>query len=167
MIDELAAAAENVIAVHHDQNRGIEAGWSSGLEASSGSLICLIDSDLQYVPEDVWRLYREYLASPDDMIQGYRSSVGRDGRDPRYGLSRGLNVMLNLLFGMRLARQQVGIRALPPRGARPTPSTTGAATATSRPSSRSPRPRRATPSGRSRCSSIRGCWGPRSSRVSP
>ena len=108
VIDKLAAGAENVIAVHHDQNRGIEAGWRSGLEASSGGLVCLIDSDLQYVPEDVWRLYREYLASPEDVIQGFRSSVGREGNDPRYGLSRGLNVMLNLLFGMRLRDNKSG-----------------------------------------------------------
>ncbi|MGA9633928.1 MAG: glycosyltransferase [Solirubrobacterales bacterium] len=108
VIDDLAATAENVVAVHHEQNSGIEAGWRSGLEASSGSLICLIDSDLQYVPEDVWRLYREFLASPDDMIQGYRSTVARDGRDPRYQLSRGLNLMLNLLFGMRLRDNKSG-----------------------------------------------------------
>jgi phenylacetate-CoA ligase len=108
LVDELAAGADNVIAVHHERNRGIEAGWRSGLDASSGSLVCLIDSDLQYVPEDVWRLYREFLASPEDMIQGFRSSVARDGRDPRYRLSRGLNLMLNLLFGMRLRDNKSG-----------------------------------------------------------
>src|SRR4029078_9994748 len=77
-------------------------------EASSGTLVCLIDSDLQYVPEDVWRLYREYLASPDDVIQGFRSSGARDVGDPRYRLSRGLNFILNALFGTRLKDNKSG-----------------------------------------------------------
>jgi phenylacetate-CoA ligase len=108
VVDRLAAANDDVVAVHHEGNRGIEAAWRSGLEASSGTLVCLIDSDLQYVPEDVWRLYREYLASPDDVIQGFRSSVARDVGDPRYRLSRGLNFILNALFGMRLKDNKSG-----------------------------------------------------------
>jgi phenylacetate-CoA ligase len=108
VIDELAAGSDDVVAVHHERNLGIEAAWRSGLKASSGILVCLIDSDLQYVPEDVWRLYREYLASPEDVIQGFRSSVAREGRDPRYRLSRGLNLLLNLLFGMRLRDNKSG-----------------------------------------------------------
>lgn len=108
VVDRLAAERENVIAVHHERNLGIEAAWRSGLEASSGGLICITDSDLQYMPEDVWRLYREFLASPDDMIQGFRSSVARERGDPRYLLSRGLNLILNLLFGMRLRDNKSG-----------------------------------------------------------
>jgi phenylacetate-CoA ligase len=108
VIDRLAAGDATVVAVHHERNRGIEASWRSGLDASTGKLVCLIDSDLQYVPEDVWRLYREFQRSPDDMIQGFRSSVARDGRDPRYSLSRGLNLILNLIFGMRLEDNKSG-----------------------------------------------------------
>ena len=63
-------------AVHHERNRGIEAAWKSGLEASSGRVVCVIDSDLQYMPEDVWRLYREYLGSPEDVV---RASAAQSG----------------------------------------------------------------------------------------
>lgn len=99
-IDELARLHEPVKAVHHPQNRGMEAGWRTGLENSDGELVCLIDADLQYLPEDVWRLYREHRHSGADMVQGFRSTIGRL-RDGRYILSKGLNVLLNGLFGMR------------------------------------------------------------------
>ncbi len=78
----------------------MEAGWNSGLENSDGEFVCLIDADLQYVPEDVWRLYREMLHSGSDLVQGFRSTIGRL-RDGRYVLSIGLNFLLNSCFGMR------------------------------------------------------------------
>jgi phenylacetate-CoA ligase len=107
VMDELARDNRNVIAVHHEENRGIAAAWQTGLEASSGKLVCLIDSDLQYVPEDVWRLYRESVQTPDDVVQGYRSSLGWN-RGIRYRLSRGLNLMVNLLFGTHLRDAKSG-----------------------------------------------------------
>jgi phenylacetate-CoA ligase len=99
MIDALARQHEPVKAVHHPENRGMEAGWRTGLQNSDGELVCLIDADLQYVPEDVWRLYREYRHSGADLVQGFRSAIGRL-RDGRYVLSKGLNIMLNGLFSM-------------------------------------------------------------------
>jgi len=99
VIDRLAAENANVVGVHHPHNRGIEAGWRSGLERARGEYVCFIDADLQNVPEDVWRLYREIRHSHADLVQGCRSTIGRL-KDGRYLLSRGLNLVLNLLFGM-------------------------------------------------------------------
>ena len=99
LIDSLAKQHPNVVAVHHPSNRGIEAGWKTGLMTASGEHACLIDADLQNLPEDVSRLYREIRFSHADLVQGFRSSIGRV-RDSRYLLSRGLNLILNLLFGM-------------------------------------------------------------------
>jgi phenylacetate-CoA ligase len=99
VIDGLAARYSNVIAVHHVRNQGIEAGWRSGVERARGEYVCFIDADLQYLPEDVWRLYREIQLTHADLVQGHRSTIGRL-RDSRYLLSRGLNVLLNVLFGM-------------------------------------------------------------------
>jgi phenylacetate-CoA ligase len=99
VVDGLAARYPNVIAVHHAQNQGIEAGWRSGVERARGECVCFIDADLQYLPEDVWRLYREIQLTHADLVQGHRSTIGRL-RDSRYLLSRGLNVLLNVLFGM-------------------------------------------------------------------
>jgi phenylacetate-CoA ligase len=106
-VDQLAREHHNVIAVHHVTNRGIVAGWRSGLEASHGDLVCLIDADLQNLPEDVCRLYREIRVSGADVVQGYRSSIGRL-RDSRYLLSKTLNVILNTCFGMRLRDNKSG-----------------------------------------------------------
>jgi phenylacetate-CoA ligase len=107
VVDRLAAEHERVVAVHHARNQGIAEAWQTGLDASSGELVCIIDSDLQYLPEDVWRLYRTYVGSPVDMVQGHRSSLNWN-RDLRFRLSRGLNVLLNRLFAMDLEDNKSG-----------------------------------------------------------
>ena len=104
---ELAARYPFVRPLRHDQNQGIAAAWRSGAQAARGELVCIIDADLQYQPEDILRLHRELLWSNCDIVQGYRSMVGRE-RDTRYYYSRGLNAMLNGLFGMRLYDNKSG-----------------------------------------------------------
>lgn len=108
VIERLAAERPELVKpVRHPRNLGIVPAWRSGLAAASGSHVCLIDADLQNLPEDVWRLYREAQFSNADLTQGFRSSVGRL-RDSRYVLSKGLNFLLNLLFGMRLRDNKSG-----------------------------------------------------------
>ena len=107
LIDELARKHPEIIAVHHERNRGSEGGWNSGVSAAAGEFVCLIDADLQNLPEDVWRLYREILHTNADVVQGFRSSVGRL-QDARYTLSKGLNIILNTLFGMRARDNKSG-----------------------------------------------------------
>src|SRR5262249_45266675 len=107
LADQLARDHLNVVAIHHGANRGIAAGWRSGLEASHGDLVCLIDADLQNLPEDICRLYREIRLSGSDVVQGYRSSIGRL-RDSRLILSKTLNTILNRCFGMRLRDNKSG-----------------------------------------------------------
>ncbi|MBM3227723.1 glycosyltransferase [Candidatus Peribacteria bacterium] len=105
--DMLVAQYSNVHCIRHDRNQGIAGGWMTGVEAAKGQLVCFIDADLQNPPEEVWRLYREMQWSLADMIQGTRSSIGRM-RDSRYFLSRTLNVILNLLFGMKAVDNKSG-----------------------------------------------------------
>jgi len=107
VIDALAKAHPEVVPVHHEKNRGLAAGWDSGVLKATGTYVCLIDADLQYQPEDVARLHRELLHTRVDMVQGSRSLIGRQ-RDSRYHLSRGLNTMLNMMFGMRLRDNKSG-----------------------------------------------------------
>lgn len=102
----------NVKTVQHNRNQGIEAAWRSGLELAAGRYVCLIDSDLQNLPEDVWRLYREIDYSKADVVQGYRSSIGRL-RDSRYFLSKALNFILNILFRMRAKDNKSGFIIAP------------------------------------------------------
>lgn len=92
--------AGRVRAVYHETNQGLEQAWRSALEVSRGIYICLIDSDLQYQPEDIYRLYRDMKFSNVDLVQGTRSHIGRL-KDGRYILSVGLNTILNICFGMK------------------------------------------------------------------
>jgi phenylacetate-CoA ligase len=107
VIDRLEAGDDEVRGVHHAENRGILAAWQSGLQRAEGEYVCLIDADLQYQPEDIARLLDEIRFSRADFVQGWRSEIGRKP-DPRYYYSRVLNLMLNLLFGMRLRDNKSG-----------------------------------------------------------
>jgi len=107
VIDALAAQYDNVVAVHHPVNRGIAGAWQTGVERSSGTYVCLIDADLQYLPEEVWRLYREIESTRADMVQGSRSTIERL-RDSRYLYSKALNFMLNISFRMNLRDNKSG-----------------------------------------------------------
>ena len=107
LMQQLAAQHPFVRPVFHSHNRGIAAAWRSGAEAALGQHVCILDADLQYQPEDILRLRRELLWSNCDVVQGFRSAVGRE-RDSRYFYSRGLNVLLNSLFDMRLADNKSG-----------------------------------------------------------
>jgi phenylacetate-CoA ligase len=107
VISQLAAHDPTIIGCHHRLNQGLAAGWATGLAASRGQYVCLIDADLQNLPEDVGRLYREITVSHVDLVQGYRSTIGRL-KDSRYTLSIGLNFLLNLLFGMKLRDNKSG-----------------------------------------------------------
>ena len=96
-----------VVGRFHARNAGIAAAWKTGVAAARGDYVVVIDADLQYQPEDILRLYRTLIESSVDVVQGWRSAVGRE-RDTRYHLSRGLNFLLNHSFGMRLHDNKSG-----------------------------------------------------------
>jgi len=96
-----------VVGVFHEKNQGLAAAWRSGVDAARGAKVSVIDADLQYQPEDILRLYRTLMESSVDIVQGWRSSVGRL-KDGRYVLSRGLNTILNRTFGMDLRDNKSG-----------------------------------------------------------
>jgi phenylacetate-CoA ligase len=104
---QMAAHPGEVTGVFHLTNLGIAEGWKSGARASHGKLVATIDADLQYQPEDLLRLRRELYEHAVDVVQGWRSAVGRR-KDRRYTLSRGLNAMLNGVFSMQLQDNKSG-----------------------------------------------------------
>ena len=107
VIAEQAALHDFVVARRHPRNLGIAAAWKTGVVAATGRLVAVLDADLQYQPEDLLRLRRELEAASVDIVQGWRSPVGRD-KGPRYYYSRGLNSMLNAAFGMDLQDNKSG-----------------------------------------------------------
>jgi phenylacetate-CoA ligase len=106
-IEAAARQFPYVIGRRHADNRGIAAGWKTGVVAARGRLVSILDADLQYQPEDILRLRREMEVSNVDIVQGWRSPVGRD-KGPRFYYSRGLNAMLNAAFGMDLKDNKSG-----------------------------------------------------------
>ena len=113
--DETAKRIRELEAIHqgrvvgrfHGYNRGMADAWKTGVAAARASLVAVIDADLQYQPEDLLRLRRELLEHSLDVVQGFRSPVGR-ARDARYNLSRGLNFLLNRTFNMKLRDNKSG-----------------------------------------------------------
>lgn len=96
-----------VIGCFHETNRGIAAGWETGVAAARGRLCATIDADLQYQPEDLLRLRRALYEHSVDVVQGWRSATGRR-KDQRYYYSRGLNHLLNGVFSMSLRDNKSG-----------------------------------------------------------
>lgn len=111
-IDKAQSEHESVRAYHHEINQGMEQGWNTGLQFARGNYSCFIDADLQYLPEEIYRLYKTIKAERCDVVQGARSTIGRL-KDSRYILSVGLNIMLNILFGMRSKDNKSGFVMAP------------------------------------------------------
>lgn len=107
VIREHSQADARVVGLFHRVNRGMAGAWRTGCHAARGAHVAIIDADLQYQPEDVLRLYRTLMDSSVDVVQGWRSSVGRE-RGGRYNLSRGYNTILNTAFGMKLRDNKSG-----------------------------------------------------------
>lgn len=78
-------------------NLGILKSWQAGSMIAKGNCIGLIDSDLQNVPEDLFKLFNLRRYSQAAVVQGFRSSIERKS-DLRLFYSRTLNTLLNIIF---------------------------------------------------------------------
>ncbi len=96
-----------VVGQFHGKNRGIAESWRTGVRAARGQYASVIDSDLQYQPEDIIRLRRALVDYSVDVVQGWRSHIGRE-KGGRFYLSRGFNSLLNTTFGMHLQDNKSG-----------------------------------------------------------
>ncbi len=105
--EQMQAAPDIVVGCFHEQNRGIARAWRSGVAAARGKLCAVIDADLQYQPEDLLRLRRAWYEHSVDVVQGWRSTIGRS-KGPRYYYSRGFNWLLNTTFSMKLQDNKSG-----------------------------------------------------------
>jgi phenylacetate-CoA ligase len=101
-----------VRAIQQPFNQGMFAAWRTGIASAAGDVSCLIDADLQNPPEALPRLWLELHTRSAHVIQGFRSSIEWD-RDARYVSSRGLNLMLNGVFGDRARDNKSGFVMAP------------------------------------------------------
>lgn len=97
LLEGLRSSSKNVVVVTHTKNLGIVGSWHSGLRSCQGSYVATIDADLQYQPEDIALLFAELREKNVDLVQGCRK-YRTDHQFMRSFLSKGLNVMLNVIF---------------------------------------------------------------------
>ncbi|MEK9131667.1 MAG: glycosyltransferase [Patescibacteria group bacterium] len=101
LIQNLKKDFPEVISVRHKKNSGIAKAWETGLSVAEGTYVALIDADLQYMPEDIGKLYRAITSTSVDIVHGFRSSIGRI-KKPRRILNGILNTKIKILFGLKL-----------------------------------------------------------------
>jgi phenylacetate-CoA ligase len=88
---------DRVKLIRHPFNQGIPASWNTGVRASSGSFVCLIDSDLQNRPESVFDMYLTLISSRADLVRGIRRPTSTQCWE-RIFMSRALNAVLGIGF---------------------------------------------------------------------
>jgi phenylacetate-CoA ligase len=91
--------------VERQTQGGIAAAWKSGI-SSALPVVCVIDADLQYQPEEIPRLYDILLEGRADIVQGAR--LRSDLPFVRRLVSRGFGAILNLAFAMQLEDNKSG-----------------------------------------------------------
>jgi glycosyltransferase involved in cell wall biosynthesis len=100
LADALAAEDARVRVVHHAVNRGYGQALRTGFAEARGDIVAYTDcdepADLQLLPEAV-RLFDDAAL---DMVIGYR--LQRDDTPRRWLYSKGCNLLVRVLFGVRV-----------------------------------------------------------------
>lgn len=96
--DALAADLDHVRVVHHPVNRGYGAALRSGLGASTGDWVMVMDSDRQFDIADL--VYMAPFVEAYDLVAGYRMNR----RDPAHRILFGktFRLAMRTLFGVQL-----------------------------------------------------------------
>lgn len=102
VIKNMEKSNPSVKGVFHKVNRGVAFAWISGSSVVVGKYVVIIDADLQYNPDDIFKLYRVMLKNEKDyhIVQGWR--VGnKDYSLIRYLASFLYSLVLNFIFWNR------------------------------------------------------------------
>lgn len=62
-----APAGGSVVCAHHHRNRGVGAAIRTGFQVAKGSIVCTIDADCSYSPEDLYKLIEVVGAGDADV----------------------------------------------------------------------------------------------------
>lgn len=79
---------------------GIFESWKVGADASSGSLVVLMDADLQNPPEAINSIAKSINETGADLVQGIRRTIDPDRYDTTK-LARRKNFLIKFCFGLR------------------------------------------------------------------
>lgn len=98
---------DQVVLVQHPRNKGIPYAWKSGIENATGSIVGLIDSDLQNPPESAIDLYLCLVSESLDLVRGVRKPTFHTDLSRKI-MSKMLNSLLNFIFGMQSSDNKSG-----------------------------------------------------------
>ena len=114
LTDALADVHPEVVAVHHDRNRGKGQALQTGLLAAQHPLLVLLDADLQIPPTDVMPLVARLEAQGADLAVGskYLPGASREWPWRRRVLSRLYQLVTAVLFRLPLRDTQTGLKVV-------------------------------------------------------
>ncbi len=107
----IAMRDASVVVIDLARNYGQHRAIMVGLEAASGDLVFVMDSDLEDEPEWIARFYTEMLASGCDVVYGVQAHKKKGG--PAYRLGRGLFFRtMRLLSGAKFRENALNARLM-------------------------------------------------------
>jgi glycosyltransferase involved in cell wall biosynthesis len=98
-LDQIAAENPKVRVVHHEVNRGKGAALRTGIALARADYVIVQDADLEYDPEEYYKLLAPLLANKADVVFGSRFAGGGPTRVLYFWHSVG-NRFLTLLSNM-------------------------------------------------------------------
>lgn len=88
--------------ISHPNNLGKGAAFKTGLEAAKGDIIIIQDADLEYNPNDYFKLILPILNNEADLVLGARFLKDYKGAFLHRQGNRFLTSLLNMLYGIKL-----------------------------------------------------------------
>lgn len=108
---KILEAREDIRVLHHAENRGYGAALKTGIRASHGELLGIIDADGTYPPESFPALVRE-LRDGVEMVVGVRSGSGKAFPLLRRPGKAIVGVLAAFLVGRRIPDLNSGMRVM-------------------------------------------------------
>jgi glycosyltransferase involved in cell wall biosynthesis len=99
--------------IRHPVNSGKGAGIRTALTAATGDYVIIQDADYEYDPADIPRLLKPVLDGTARVVYGARPLDGSGGRWLMDAGNRGLTMITNLLYGIRLHDMETCYKLLP------------------------------------------------------
>jgi glycosyltransferase involved in cell wall biosynthesis len=104
ILTELQARYSNLRVVTNEKNTGYGRAFAVAIQASKGELVLTVDSDGQYDIYDYRLLRRTMEETGAGLVSGFRK--GKKDTPARVLADRGLNLIVRVLFGLRLRDTQ-------------------------------------------------------------
>jgi len=93
---------KDIKVIYHTSNRGKGAAIITGLAQATGDFIIIQDADLEYDPQDYFKLLENIKQGSADIVLGARFMKGYKGQFIHKLGNRFLTSLLNLMFGAHL-----------------------------------------------------------------